>query len=68
MADEEYRPHSKEEGSDREGIIEWRRPHKGGNIHRFEPTYLKQLLVSPITVKSFKWLGFFEFCEQVQVV
>jgi len=40
-----------------------RRPHKGGKIHRFEPTNLKELLASPMIVTSFKWLGCFEFCE-----
>jgi len=68
MADERYSPHNEEERSNREGNIEQRRPHKWGEIHRFEPTYLKELLASPITVTSFKWLACFAFCEQVQAV
>jgi len=68
MVDEEYIPHSEEEGSNREGKTEQRRSHKGGNIHRFEPTDLKELLASPTIVTSFKRLWCFEFCEQVQVV
>lgn len=68
MVEEEYKPQSEEEGLDKEGNIEQRRPHKGGNIHRFEPTDLKELLASPTTVTYFKRLGCFEFCEQVHAV
>ena len=34
----------------------------------FDPIDLKELLASPLIVTSFKWLGCFEFCEQVQGV
>ena len=66
-ADEEYKPHSEEEETDREET-EVKKTHKGGNIHKFEPTDLRELLASPMAVTSFKYLGCYDFCEQVQAV
>jgi len=62
MAEEEYKPYSEEEET------EVKKTHKGGRILRFEPTDLRELLTSPMVVTSFKYLGCYDFCEQVQAV
>ena len=45
-----------------------RKPHKGGRIIREEPTNLRELQVSQLAVTCFRYLGFYEFCEQVERV
>lgn len=67
MADEEYKPHSEEEETNREEI-EVNKTHGGGRIQIFEPTNLRELLASLMAVTSFKYLGCYDFCEQVQAV
>jgi len=62
MAKEENRPYSEEEET------KVKRPHKGGRVLRFEPTDIRELLASPMAVTSFKDLGCYEFCEQIQKV
>jgi len=64
MEEEEYKPHSEEEEIDRKET-EVKKIQKGGKIHRFEPIDLRELLASPMTMTSFKYLGCYYFCEQV---
>jgi len=59
MAEEEYKPYSEEEE------IEVKKTHKGGRILKFEPTDLTELLASPMAVTSFKYLGYYDFCEKI---
>ena len=59
MAEEEYKPYSEEEET------EIKKSHKEGKLLIFEPTNLRELLASPITMTSFKYLGCYDFCEQV---
>ena len=47
---------------------EERRPHKGGRVCRLEPTNTRELLASPMIVTCFKYVGCYDFCEQVQRV
>jgi len=67
MAEEEYKPYSEKEKTEGEEI-EVNKTHKGGRILRFEPTDLRELLASPMVVTSFKYLGCYDFCEQIQAV
>ena len=46
---------------------ELRRPHKGGRVLRLEPTNTMELLASPLTVTSFKHVGY-DFCEKIRRV
>ena len=41
---------------------------KGGKIIRYEPVTTKELMASPLTMSSFKHVGFFDFCERVQKI
>ena len=45
--------------------IEGRRPHIGGRVLRLEPTNTRELLASPMAVTCFKYVGDYDFCEQV---
>ena len=45
-----------------------RHEHKGGKINRFEPLKTRELMASPLTKSCFKHVGFFDFCERVQLV
>ena len=47
---------------------EERRPHKGGNILKLEPTNTRLLMASPMVVTCFKHVVCFEFCEKIQKV
>jgi len=60
MSEEENKGQSEEERQER------RLSKKGGRINRHEPTNIKELMASPITVTSFKHMGCFEFCEKVE--
>lgn len=67
MAKEEYKLDS--EGEETEGEEkEVKKTHKGDRILRFKPIDLRELLASPMVVTSFKYLGCYDFYEQIQVV
>ena len=60
MAEEEHTSQS-------DGDKQQRRKYKkGGKIIRFQPTNTKELMASPITVTSFKHMGYIEFFEKVE--
>ena len=42
--------------------------NKGGRILRLEPSYIRELMSSPLSVKYFQHVYCFEFCEMVQRV
>ena len=45
-----------------------RRPYRGGRVLRLELVNTRELLASPMTVTCFKYIGYYNFCEQVQRV
>ena len=57
-----------ESGSEGEGQVPRRHPHKGGKNNRFEPLNTMELNASPLTVSYFQNVGCYEFCKKVQQV
>ena len=47
---------------------EERRPHIGGRVLRIEPSSTRELLASPLNVTCFKYVGYYDFCEEIQRV
>jgi hypothetical protein len=45
-----------------------KRYNKGGQVSRYEPTQVREIMASPFTKKSFEDVGCLGFCERIQEV
>ncbi len=70
--DKEDRYYEEEEDSGSESMGDelqhQRKSHKGDKIIKEEPSNIRELHASHMTVSCFRHLGCYEFCEQVQRV
>ena len=68
LEDQDYEEENTASDTSADGAMQPRKPHKGGRIIREDPSNLRELQASELTITCFKNLGCYEFCEQVERV
>jgi len=68
LEDQDYEEENTRSDTSADGAMQPRKPHNGGKIIREEPSNLREFQALELAVSCFRYLGCYEFCEQVERV